>query len=123
VNTFVPLLIVTAFIGLISGFVIWIVSKLRLGLEADGFGSAFVAAIFIAVVAGILTVLLGMAGFIDGGGLVGGLVHLVISAVVLMICSKILPGLKVKSFTGAFVASLAIGIIYWFGGLLLGLVI
>jgi hypothetical protein len=28
-NTFVPLLIVTAIIGLISGFVIWVVGKLR----------------------------------------------------------------------------------------------
>jgi putative membrane protein len=122
-NTFVPLLLVAVLIGLISGFVIWIVSKLRLGLEVDGFGSAFVAAVIIAVVAGILTFLLGIAGFMDGGGLIGGLVHLVISAFVLMICSKILPGLKVKGFTGAFVASLSIGMFYWLGGLLLGLVI
>ena len=39
--------------GLISGFVIWVVSKLGLGLEVDGFVSAFIAAIIIAAVGGL----------------------------------------------------------------------
>jgi len=119
-NTFVPLLIVTAIIGLISGFVIWIVGKLKLGLEVNGFGSAFIAAIIIAVLAGIITLIFGLAGIMDGGGLIGGIIHLFISAIVLMISSKILPGLKVKGFAGALVASIAIGAVYWLGGLLLG---
>lgn len=122
-NTFIPLLIVTAIIGLISGFVIWIVGKLRLGLEVDRFGSAFIAAIVIAVLAGIITFILGIAGILDGGGLIGGIVHLVISAIVLMISSRLLPGLKVNGLSGALVASIAIGAVYWLGGLLLGLLI
>jgi putative membrane protein len=119
-NTLWGLLIAVAIVGLISGFVIWIVGKLRLGLEVNGFGSAFLAAIVIAVVAGIVTWLLSMAGVQDNNGFIGGIIHLIISAIVLMISSRILPGLKVSGFTGALLASIAIGIVYWLGGLLLG---
>jgi putative membrane protein len=122
-NTLVPLLIVTVIIGLISGFVIWIVGKLKLGLEVNGFGSAFVAGIVIAVAAGIISFILGIVGIMDGGGLVGGIIHLFISAIVLMISSRILPGLRVKGFSGALVASIAIGAVYWLGGLLLGMIV
>ena len=122
-NTFVPLLVVTGIIGLFSGLVIWIVGKLRLGLEVKGFGSALIAAIVIAVLAGIITFILGLAGIMDGGGLIGGIVHLIISATVLMISGRLLPGLKVNGFAGALVASIAIGAVYWLGGLLLGLLI
>ncbi len=116
-------MIVTASIGLISGFVIWIVGKLRLGLEVDGFGSAFIAGIVIAFVAGIITFILGIAGIMDGGGLIGGVVHLIISAIVLMISDRFLSGLKVAGFVGALLASIAIGAVYWLGGLLLGMII
>jgi len=119
-NTFVPLMIATLVIGLISGLVIWIVGKLRLGLEVDGFGSAFIAGIVIAFIAGIISFVLGIAGIMDGGGLIGGIVHLVITAVVLMISARFLAGLRVKSFTGALLASIFIGAVYWLGGLLFG---
>lgn len=119
-NTFVPLLIITLIIGLISGFVIWIVGRFRLGLEVKGFGSAFVAGLVIAFLAGIISLLLGLAGFLDGSGLIGALVHLLISAGVLLVSGRLLPGLKVNGFTGALLASLAIGAVYWLGGLLLG---
>jgi len=122
-NTLVPLLIATAIIGLISGFAIWIVGKLRLGLEVDGFGRAFLAGIFIAFLAGVINLFLGFTGFMDSGGLVGGIVHLIISAIVLMISARLLPGFKVTGFGGALIASLAIGAVYWLGGLFLGLVI
>jgi putative membrane protein len=122
-NTLPFLLIALALIGLFSGFAIWIVSKLKLGLHVDGFGSAFVAGMVIAVVAGILTWLLGIAGIPDSAGLIGGAVHLIISIIVLMISARLLPGLKVAGFTGALVASIAIGAFYWLGGLLLGQVI
>ena len=122
-NTLVPLLVMTLLIGLLSGSVIWIVGKLRLGLEVRSFGSAFIAGILIAFVAGVITLLLGLAGFMDSGGLVGGIVHLIIAAIVLMISDRFLPGLKVAGFGGALVASIAIGAVYWLGGLLLGAVI
>jgi putative membrane protein len=122
-STIWGLLIATAIIGLISGFVIWIVGKLGLGLEVDGFSSAFIAAIVIAIVAGIITLLLSIVGIGDGEGLIGGIVHLIISAVVLMISDRFLPGLKVSGFAGALVAAIAIGAVYWLGGLMLGLVL
>lgn len=122
-NTFVPLLLITIIIGLISGSIIWLVGKLRLGLEVNGFGSGVIAGIAIAFLAGIITVILGLAGIDFGEGLVGGIVHLFISAIILLVSSKILPGLKVKRFAGALVASIAIGALYWLGGLLLGMII
>ena len=121
-NTLWGLLISVAIIGLASGFVIWIVGRLGLGLEVDGFGTAFVAAIVIAVIAGIITLLLTAAGVQDSEGLIGGVVHLIISAVVLMISDRILSGLKIAGFAGALLAVIAIGAFYWLGGLVLGLV-
>jgi putative membrane protein len=122
-NTFVPLLMITAIIGLISGSIIWLVGKLKLGLEVNGFGSAVIAGMVVAFLAGIITVILGLAGIEFGEGLVGGIVHLVISAIVLMVSSKVMSGLKVKGFAGALVASIAIGVVYWLGGLLLGVLL
>ena len=75
------------------------------------------------MVAGIITWLLSLIGMQEvGGGLVGGIVHLIISAIALMIGDRLLSGLKVAGFTGALVAAVAIGAVYWLGGLLLGLV-
>lgn len=119
-STLWGLLIGIAIVGAISGLAIWIVGKLGLGLEVDGFGSAFLAAIVIAVIAGLITWLLSSLGVQDGSGFIGGLVHLVIAAVALLISGRLLPGLRVKGFVGALVAAVAIGAIYWLGGLLLG---
>ncbi len=119
-NTLWGLLIAVAIVGSLSGFVIWLVSRLGLGLEVDGFGSAFLAAIVIAIMAGLITWLLSLAGVQDGDGLIGGIVHLMISAFILMVCGRFLPGLKISGFPGALVASFVIGAVYWLGGLLLG---
>ena len=57
-------LILAILVGaLISGFNIWIVGKLGLGLEVSGFGAAFIAAIIIAVVTGLINWLLEHAGY------------------------------------------------------------
>jgi putative membrane protein len=121
-NGFFGLLIAVAIVWVASGFVIWIVSKLGLGLEVDGFGSALIAAIVIAVIAGIITWLVTILGIQEvGEGLIGGVVHLFISAVVLLVGARFLPGLKVAGFAGALVAAVAIGAFYWLGGQVLGL--
>jgi putative membrane protein len=106
--------------ALISGFVIWIVGKLGLGLTVSGFGAAFVAAIIIAVVSGLVTWLLGALHITIAGGFLGAIVHLVIAAIVLLISGRIVPGLQVKGFLGAMVAAIAIGVVAWLLGLLLG---
>lgn len=119
-GTFLGLLIGIVIGALISAVVIWVVSKLGLGLEVDGFGAAFIAAIIIAVVAGIINWLLSVLGITIGGGWLGALIQLIVSAVVLLISDRILKGLRVSGFVGALVAAIAIGVIYWLLALLLG---
>ncbi|MFN2107072.1 MAG: phage holin family protein [Candidatus Promineifilaceae bacterium] len=109
--------------ALISGFVIWIVSKLGLGLEVDGFVSAFIAAIIIAVVGGIINWLLGVLGISVGGGWLGAIIHLIIAAIVLMISDRFLKGLRVAGFVGALIAAVSIGVVYWLLGWLVSLVL
>jgi putative membrane protein len=104
----------------IGGLIIWIVGKLGLGLEVDGFVPAFIAAIIIAVVANLINWLLGVLGITIGGGFLGALVHLVIAAVVLIIAGNIVPGMRVKGFVGALVAAIAIGVVGWLIGLVVG---
>jgi putative membrane protein len=119
-NTLWGLMINVIIVGLFSIFAIWIVSKLHLGLEVDGFGNVILTALTIALVAGILTTIVILAGFMDDTGLVGGIVHLFASAIVLIIIARLLPGVRVSGFVGALVASIAIGLFYWLGGLLMG---
>lgn len=104
--------------ALISGFVIWIVGKLGLGLEVSGFGAAFVAAIIIAVVSNIITWLLGALGISVGTGILAAIINLVIAAIVLMISGSLVRGLRVKGFGGALIAAVAIGLVGWLVALL-----
>jgi putative membrane protein len=115
-GTLIGILIAAVF----GGLIIWIVGKLGLGLEVDGFVPAFIAAIIIAVVANLINWLLGVLGITIGGGFLGALVHLVIAAVVLMIAGNLVPGLRVKGFAGALVAAIAIGVVGWLIGLVVG---
>jgi putative membrane protein len=107
--------------ALISGLVIWVVGRLGLGLEVDGFGSAFIAAIVIAIVGGLINWLLGLLGISIGGGLLGGIIHLIIAAVVLLISDRFLSGLRVAGFVGALIAAIAIGVVYWLLAWVVGL--
>jgi len=104
---------------LIAAVVIWIVSKLNLGLSVDGYGSAIIAAIVIGIVNAIVFWLLGLLRITVGGGFLGPVVLLIIAAVVLLLSDKILPGMKVDGFLGAIIAAIAIGVIYWLLFLLL----
>lgn len=109
-------LIIGILIGaLFTGLIIWIVSKLGLGLEVTGFGPAFVAAIVIAILNGIVTWLLGLLGINmgAGGGFVNAILQLVIAAVVLMLAGRFVKGLVVRGFTGALVAAIAIAAVSW----------
>ncbi|MCA9950418.1 MAG: phage holin family protein [Anaerolineales bacterium] len=109
--------------ALISGFVIWIVSKLGLGLEVDGFGSAFIAAIIIAIVGAIINWLLGALGISFGGGWLAAIIQLIIAAIVLMISDRFLKGMRVAGFVGALVAAIAIGVVYFLIGWLVSLLV
>lgn len=119
--SFIGLLIGVVVGALFSGFVIWIVGRLGLGLEVDGFGSAFIAAIVIALVAGVFNWVLGLLGITIGGGIIGGIVSLVISAIVLLVSDRFIKGMRVNGFVGAIVAAVAIGVVYWLIGLVVNL--
>ena len=99
--------------ALISGILIWIVGKLGLGLEVDGFGPALVAGITIALVGGAVTWAMMALGIRIKSGLLRAAINIVLGAVVLLICGQLLPGLTVNGFAGALVASIAIGVIAW----------
>ena len=106
---------------LISALVIWIVSRLNLGLTVRGYGAAIIAALVIAVVAGVVSWLLGLLNITIGGGLLGAIILLIIAAVVLMLSDKFVPGMEVKGFKGAIIAAIAIAVVSWIISWLFGL--
>jgi uncharacterized membrane protein YvlD (DUF360 family) len=122
-NTLVPLLVATLVFGLVTAVLIWVVGRFDLGLETNGFGSALVAGLVAAFAAGAVTILLSLANIGDGDGLIGGIVHLVVTAATLWLAGRLLPGLKVKGVAGVLVVAVAIGLVYWLGGQLLAQII
>ena len=106
---------------LISALVIWIVSRLNLGLTVRGYGAAIIAALVIAVVGGVILWLLGLLGITIGGGLLGAIILLIVAAVVLMLSDKFVPGMEVKGFSGAIIAAIAIAVVSWIISWLFGL--
>ncbi|MCB0157412.1 MAG: phage holin family protein [Caldilineaceae bacterium] len=117
-------LIIGVLIGaLFSGLIIWLVGKLNLGLEVDGFGPAYVVAIVIGVINLIILWLLNALNISIAGGLLGAVINLVIAAAVLMLGSNIVSGVRTKGFVGALVAALAIAVVGWLIVLALGAVV
>lgn len=92
--------------ALIAGLVIWLVAKLNLGLEVDNFGWAVIAGAFIGALTNLI---LGLMTDFDGLG--GLLVHLVVSAGVILASGSFLRGLRVNGYVGALVAAVAIALI------------
>jgi putative membrane protein len=114
-EAFVGLIIGTLIGAVISGAIIWVVSKLNVGLSVDGFGWAMLAGLFIGVVSSLITHFVPAAT-----GIVGAAVHLVVSALVIMLAGKVFSGVKVEGFKGALLAALAIAVIGFGLALLLG---
>jgi putative membrane protein len=104
-----------------GGLVIWIVSKLGLGLSVQGFVPAMIAAIVIAVVGGIIAWILEIVGIRIGGGILGAIINLVIAAIVLLLSGKLFKGLQVNGFGGAIVGAIGIGVVTWLINWVLGL--
>jgi putative membrane protein len=105
----------------VAALVIWIVSKLKLGLTVKGFGAAIIAALVIAVVTAVIGWLLGLLGITVGGGLLGAIIGLIIAAVVLLISDRFVPGMQVKGITGAIIAAIAVAVVSWIVSWVLGL--
>ena len=100
-------------LGILGGITIYIVGRLGLGIEVDGFGPAFIAAIVIAAIGFIFSAIGAQLGINTGGGLIGALINLIIAALVLMLAGDLVRGLRVKGFIGALIAALAIGVVSW----------
>ncbi len=118
---FLDLILSIILVGAIGGLVIWIVGKLNLGLTVDGFGPAFIAAFVIAIVGGVLAWLLGLFGVDPGqfGGFLGGILNLIVAAIVLMLSGAFVKGMAVNGFMGALVGAVAIGVVTWLVDLVL----
>jgi putative membrane protein len=97
----------------VAALVIFIVGKLNLGLQVKSFGAALLAALVIALVAGVLGWVFSLFGFTLGTGLLAALINLLVAAVVLIISDKFLAGMEVHGFMGAIVAAIAIGAVGW----------
>jgi putative membrane protein len=106
-------LISIAVYWVVAALVIFLVGKMNLGLTVKSFGNALMAALVIALVAGVIGWLLGLLGFSLGTGLLAAIVNLLVAALVLMISDKFLGGMEVHGFMGAIVAALAIGVVGW----------
>jgi putative membrane protein len=105
----------------VAALVIWIVSRLKLGLTVSGFGAAIIAALVISVVTAVIVWLLGLLGITAGAGILGAILGLIIAAVVLLLADRFVPGMQVKGFTGAIIAAIAIAVVSWIVLWLLGL--
>ena len=106
--------------GLFAGFIIWLVGKLGIGMEVDGFGPAFRAAIVIAILTAIIHwIWLTVFNYSLPTGLSGAIINLGVSATVLQTVSKWIKGLQVNGFSGALIASVAIAAVQYLLGLLL----
>jgi len=107
-------LIIGVLIGaLFSGLIIWIVGKLGWGLEVDGFGPAYLAAIIIAILNGFANWLWGVIGYTPEGGWLGAVTHLILAAGFLLAAGSWVKGLRVKGFGGALIAALIIAAVGW----------
>jgi putative membrane protein len=115
-------LISAAIYLVVAAVIILIVGKLNFGLTVKSFGSAIIAAIVIALVAGVLSWLLSLLGISFGAGLLGAILNLVVAAVVLLISDKFISGMEVHGFTGAIIAAIGIGVVGWLITWLLSLV-
>ncbi len=105
----------------LAAAVIFIVSRLNLGLTVDSFMTAIIAAAVITIIGGVIAWLLGALGITIGGGFFGALVNLIVAALVLMLGARFVKGMTVNGFTGALVAAIAIGVVTWLANWLLGL--
>ena len=108
-------------IGLVLyAVVIYIVSRLGMGLTVANFTSALIAGAVIAIVSWLVWWLLGAIGIGNGSGLIAAIVNLVVAAVILLIADRFVPGMKVNGFIGALIAAVAIAVVAWLIGWLLG---
>jgi putative membrane protein len=92
--------------ALIFGVIIWLIAKLGLGIEVDSYWWAVTAGAVISAFSNLAATIVP-----EMSGIVGAIVSLVVAAIVILISDKILRGMRVKGFTGALVAAIAISVV------------
>lgn len=114
-------IIIGALVGAIfSGFVLWIVGKLGWGIEVDGFGPAYIAAVAIAILSAVVHwIWQAVFNYTPPVGLAGAVSNLLVAAILLQFASGWIKGLRVKGFSGAIIAALAVAVVAWVIGLIL----
>lgn len=95
--------------ALFTGFFIWLIARISSLMEVSGFGPAYIAAIVIAVLNGLVKWLLGST--LGGNG--SALINWIISAIVLLIAGRMVKGLKVNGFGSALLAAAVIALFDW----------
>jgi len=111
-------IIIGAIIGIVlgtvvNGILIFIVGKLKLGMEVSGFGSAMLAGLIIAIASAIAAVAYALIGTSPATGLTGVIMNLIIAAAVLIAIGNSLKGVTVNGWGGALVAAVAIAVLGW----------
>ena len=105
--------------GLFSGLIIYFIGKMGWGIEVDGFRPAYVAAVIIALLSGVIQYIWTLVGVEIRGGLSGGIINATVTAVLLQFAGERVNGLRVKGFSGALIAAVIIGLLGYLTALLL----
>ena len=116
-------LVVAALFGaLLNALLIWVIGKLGVGMEVDGFGPAFLTAILMAVFSVITHLIWNLLNFAPEAGWSGFVTNLVASAGSLLAAGYVVKGLRVKGFLGAVLAVLGMTGVSWLAAWLIGLI-
>lgn len=113
-ESLVGLIIGIVLSAVVSGLIIWIVSKLGLGLSVDNFGWAMLAGLLIGLATNLI-----MQFVPAGNDIVHLVINLIVSAAVIFACGALLKGMTVNGYGGALVAAVGIAVI----GFLLALLV
>ena len=95
--------------ALFTGFFIWLIARISSLIDVAGFGPAYIAAIVIAILNGLVKWLLGSTL----GGTGSALINWIISAIILLIAGRMVKGLKVNGFGSALLAAAVIALFDW----------
>jgi putative membrane protein len=100
--------------ALFTGFFIWVIARISSLIEVSGFGPAYITAIVIAILNGLVKWLFGSALGGSGTALTGSvLINWIISAIILLLAGRMVKGIRVNGFGSALLAAAVIALFDW----------
>jgi putative membrane protein len=103
-------ILISVLVGaLFTGFFIWVIARISNLIEVTGFGPAYIAAMIIAVLDGLVKWLFGSTL----GGTGSALINWIIAAIILLIAGRMVKGMKVNGFGSALLAAAVIALFNW----------